>query len=86
VRIPDWSWRKNGVPVREEGDGMIAQIIFVIIFAPVAIAFVAWLQKELLVSIYRRGYERGRKDASDWWTQVAKDVEQMGQQIKDEER
>ena len=57
-----------------------------ILFGVAAIALIAWLQAQLLIAMYRRGYQRGRKDASDWWTQVAKDVEQMGQQIKDEER
>ncbi len=33
---------------------------------------------------YDRGYDQGRRDAADWWTQAAKDVEEIKQEIRTE--
>ena len=36
--------------------------------------------------VYAEGYEQGRKDAADWWTRAASDVEEMQKVIREEER
>lgn len=53
---------------------------FVIVVLPRDIFLIVWKQG------YDRGYEQGRKDAADWWTQAAKDVEEMKQEIRTEEQ
>lgn len=49
-------------------------------------AGLARLTVDLLSRVYKEGYERGRKEASDWWLQVGEQVEQMQEKVKDEER
>jgi hypothetical protein len=57
-----------------------------VLFGIGIVAGLARLTVDLLSRVYKEGYERGRKEASDWWTQVAKDVDQMQQPSQDEER
>ena len=43
------------------------------------------LLRDIFLIVWKQGYDRGRdqgrRDAADWWTQAAKDVEEMKQEI-----
>ena len=57
-----------------------------VLFGIGIVAGLARLTVDLLSRVYKEGYERGRKEASDWWLQVGEQVEQMQEKVKDEER
>jgi hypothetical protein len=56
-----------------------------IFFGVAAIGIAAWLQSQLLTTLYRRGYEQGWKDSADYWLGIAKDVEEMKKELRYEE-
>jgi len=68
----------------------VTSIITGIAFGIAAVAIVAWLQAQLLTTIYRRGYVRGMEDAgkrfADWESRAEQQVEQVRQEMKDERR
>ena len=63
----------------------MTQLLIGILFGVAAVALVAWLQSQLLSTMYRRGYERGRKEATDYWLGVGRDVEEMQKELRYEE-
>ena len=65
---------------------MNAQIVIGILVATAALGIGAWLLVRAFRKEYGEGYNRGQKDAYDWWTKVAMDVDRFQQPIKDEER
>ena len=58
--------------------GIAAGIVVVMLLRDIFL--IVWKQG------YDRGYDQGRRDAADWWTQAAKDVEEMKQEIGREEQ
>ena len=64
---------------------MTAQFWTGVILGVAAIVVGAALLSDFIVFAYKRGYDQGTKDAADWWTQAAKDVEEVKQEIGREE-
>jgi hypothetical protein len=64
---------------------MTIQILIGIFLGLCAAVIGAALLSDFIVFAYKRGYDQGTKDAADWWTQAAKDVEEMKQEIGREE-
>lgn len=58
--------------------GVAAEFVIVVLLRDIFL--IVWKQG------YDHGYERSKKDAADWWTQAAKDVEEMKQEIRTEEQ
>lgn len=73
------------MPLHVAGVGMTLKFLLGAFCGAVAILAAAALLRELLLKIYRAGYERGWKDAADWWTQAATDVKEMQKEIRYEE-
>jgi len=55
------------------------------IFGLLAVGLAVWLLRDLLTAVYKEGYERGRKEATDYWLGVGKDVEEMQKELRYEE-
>ena len=52
----------------------------------VAAVIGCWLLSDFIVYVYHEGYKAGRRDAADWWTQTAKDLDQMQVRERNEQR
>ena len=44
-----------------------------------------YLVHDLMIFVYKAGYDRGRKDAEEAWTKLGREVDQARQQIWREE-
>ena len=64
---------------------MNATVPLGIVLGLAAAGIVFWLLSDFILYVYNAGYERGREDAAKWWTQAAKDVEEMRHKIRTEE-
>jgi hypothetical protein len=65
---------------------MNPNLLIGIVLGAAAILVAIWLLSDFIAFTYKLGYDQGRKEAVDWWTQAAKDVEEMKQEIGREEQ
>jgi hypothetical protein len=65
---------------------MTVHLLIGILFGVAGVLLAIWALSDFLVFTFWLGYEQGKKDAAGWWTQAAKDVEEMKQEIGTEEK
>lgn len=73
------------MPLHVAGAGMTPNFLIGILCGAAAVVIAILLLRDLLIWVFRQGYERGRKEAADYWLGVGKDVEEMQKEIRYEE-
>lgn len=65
---------------------LILRYVLTLLCAGVLVASIARLTVDLLSKVYKQGYEKGWNEAGEWWCRAGQHIEEMGKEVRDEER